>query len=78
MLITRGGESPEGLEVFRRRIEGVLVARSYVMMDYDIPDDRVDEAVKVTPGMESPSVFSLHREGWSAVRAMVPRAGSSR
>ncbi len=76
VLITRGGESPVGFEVFQRRIEGVLVARTYVMMDYDIPTDRVDAAVEVTPGMESPSVFSLHRDGWSAVRAMVPRAGA--
>ena len=37
VLVTRGGAVPAGFEVFRRRLEGVLVARSYVMMDYDIP-----------------------------------------
>jgi ATP phosphoribosyltransferase len=78
VLITRGGDAPSGLEVFRRRLEGVLVARSYVMMDYDIPNDRVDEAVALTPGIESPTVLPLHREGWVAVRAMVPRAGAQR
>ena len=36
VLVTRGGSVPAGFEVFRRRVEGVLVARSYVMMDYDI------------------------------------------
>src|ERR687890_2563174 len=41
VLIARGGEAPAGLEVFRRRLEGVLVARSYVMMDYDIEADNV-------------------------------------
>lgn len=68
----------DGFEVFRRRIEGVLVARSYVMMDYDIPSERVTDAVRLTPGIESPTVAPLHREGWSAVRAMVPRAGAQR
>ncbi len=68
----------EGFEVFRRRIEGVLVARSYVMMDYDIPSEHVTDAVRLTPGIESPTVAPLHREGWSAVRAMVPRAGAQR
>jgi ATP phosphoribosyltransferase len=66
------------LTVFLRRLQGVLVARSYVMMDYDIPDARVEEAVALTPGIESPTVSPLHREGWVAVRSMVPRAAAQR
>ncbi|MGB0100968.1 MAG: ATP phosphoribosyltransferase [Nocardioides sp.] len=78
VLVTRTGAVPDGFEVFKRRVEGVLVARSYVMMDYDIPTDRVADAVRLTPGIESPTVAPLHRDGWSAVRAMVPRAGAQR
>ncbi|MGA8248411.1 MAG: ATP phosphoribosyltransferase [Nocardioides sp.] len=78
VLVTRGGEAPAGLDVFQRRLEGVMVARSYVMMDYDIPEARVTEAVALTPGIESPTVSPLHREGWVAVRAMVPRADAHR
>jgi len=79
VLITRQGVAlPEGFEIFQRRIEGVLVARSYVMMDYDIRVERVEEAVALTPGIESPTVSPLHREGWVAVRAMVPRVGAQR
>lgn len=78
VLITRTGATPDGFEVFRRRVDGVLVARSYVMMDYDIPSSRVEDAVRLTPGIESPTVAPLHRDGWSAVRAMVPRAGAQR
>ena len=66
------------LEVFLRRLQGVLVARSYVMMDYDMPDSRVEEAVALTPGIESPTVSPLHREGWVAVRVMVPRLDAQR
>lgn len=79
VLITRAGVSPpEGFEVFRRRVEGVLVARSYVMMDYDITTENVGAAVALTPGIESPTVSPLHRQGWVAVRAMVPRVGAQR
>ncbi|MGH2577593.1 MAG: ATP phosphoribosyltransferase [Actinomycetota bacterium] len=79
VLITHSGAAlPEGFDVFQRRIEGVLVARSYVMMDYDIRVERVEEAVALTPGIESPTVSPLHREGWVAVRSMVPRAGAQR
>ena len=79
VLVARAGAGlPADLEVFRRRVEGVLVARSYVMMDYDIEESRVAEAVALTPGIESPTVSPLHREGWVAVRAMVPRAGAQR
>jgi ATP phosphoribosyltransferase len=78
VLVTRATAAPAGLDVFRRRLEGVLVARTYVMMDYDIPADRVTDAVQMTPGIESPTVSPLHREGWVAVRAMVPRAEAHR
>ena len=78
VLVTRGGEVPAGFEVFRRRLEGVLVARTYVMMDYDIPEAAVAEAAALTPGIESPTISPLRREGWVAVRVMVPRAGSQR
>ncbi|HYH34618.1 MAG TPA: ATP phosphoribosyltransferase [Nocardioides sp.] len=78
VLVTRGGGAPSGFEVFRRRLEGVLVARTYVMMDYDIPEASVSGAVALTPGIESPTVSPLHREGWVAVRAMVPRQGAQR
>lgn len=78
VLVTRTGSIPPGFEIFRRRLEGVLVARNYVMMDYDIPEAAVDRAVALTPGIESPTVLPLHKEGWVAVRAMVPRDGSQR
>ncbi|MPZ96125.1 MAG: ATP phosphoribosyltransferase [Propionibacteriales bacterium] len=74
VVITRA-EAPEpaGFDVFLRRVQGVLVARSYVMMDYDIRAERVEEACLLTPGIESPTVSPLHREGWVAVRSMVLR-----
>ncbi len=78
VLITRSGSVPDGFEIFKRRIEGVLVARAYVMMDYDIGSEHVAAAVALTPGIESPTVSPLHKEGWVAVRAMVPRAGAQR
>jgi ATP phosphoribosyltransferase len=79
VLITRADSpDPTGFEIFKRRIDGVLVARTYVMMDYDMPVDRVEEAVALTPGLEGPTMSPLHREGWVAVRAMVPRAGAQK
>lgn len=78
VLITRGGEVPDDFEIFRRRVEGVLVARSYVMMDYDIEEARLDEATRFAPGREGPTISPLGKPGWVAVRVMVPRAGSQR
>jgi ATP phosphoribosyltransferase len=80
VLIKRRGASapPNGLEQLVRRLQGVLVARNYVMMDYDIPAEAVEAANAVAPGLESPTVSPLHREGWVAVRVMVPRAEAQR
>jgi ATP phosphoribosyltransferase len=65
---------PAGLAQLERRLNGVLVARNYVMMDYDVSDAVVDKACAITPGLESPTVSPLAKQGWHAVRAMVPRA----
>lgn len=79
VMITRRVENqPEGFDVFLRRIQSVLVARNYVMMDYDIRVEQVERAVELTPGIESPTVSPLHRQGWVAVRAMVPQNGAQK
>ena len=88
VVITRSGDLngsgsastglPAAFETFKRRVDGVLIARSYVMMDYDIRAADLAEASAMTPGLEGPTVSPLHREGWVAVRAMVPRAGAQR
>ncbi len=79
VLITRAdAPDPAGFEIFKRRLDGVLVARTYVMMDYDMPRDGLDEAMALTPGLEGPTISPLHREGWVAVRAMVPRDGAQK
>jgi ATP phosphoribosyltransferase len=73
VLIARGAEEPPGMDVFMRRLQGVIVARTYVMMDYDIRVEHAEAAVKVTPGFESPTVSPLHDPEWVAVRVMIPR-----
>jgi ATP phosphoribosyltransferase len=78
VITRRGVEHPAGFDVFRRRLESVIVARTYVMMDYDIRVEQMEEAMVLTPGIESPTVSPLHREGWVAVRAMVPRDDAQR
>jgi ATP phosphoribosyltransferase len=80
VVIRRTGADPEEPKVqqFLRRLQGVLVARRYVMMDYDIRAEHVEKAVALTPGLESPTVSPLHHEGWVAVRAMVPTSDAQR
>ncbi len=56
-----------------RRLSGVVIARQYVLVDYDISDVQLNEACALTPGIESPTVSPLQKPGWSAVRAMVKR-----
>ncbi|PZR52781.1 ATP phosphoribosyltransferase [Xylanimonas oleitrophica] len=79
VLIRRaGGAEPAGLHVLTRRLQGVLTAREYVLMDFDVRNDLVDAAVAVTPGFESPTVSPLHDRDWSAVRVLVPRKEMNR
>lgn len=74
VLISRSNiEDQNAVDVFVRRLQGVITARAYVLVDYDIPNTLIEKACVITPGIESPTVSSLHDSAWSAVRAMVPR-----
>ena len=74
VLIQRRGTAASGrVEQLVRRLQGVIIARQYVLMDYDVPNELVEEAVAITPGFESPTVSPLHNKSWSAVRSMVKR-----
>jgi ATP phosphoribosyltransferase len=75
VLIRRAGAPGNGpVTQLVRRLSGVLVARRYVMLAYDVRADNLDAAVALTPGIESPTISPLHREGWVAVQAMVLRS----
>ena len=56
-----------------RRLQGVVIARQYVLVDYDVEAKNLEGACAITPGLESPTISPLQKEGWVAVRAMVER-----
>ena len=79
IVIKRSGtELPAGLEILIRRLQGVVTARQYVLLDYDIPTSSVDKACSITPGLESPTISPLQKADWVAVRAMVLRKDTNR
>lgn len=74
VLIQRMGSQSQGaLDILTRRLQGVITAHRYVMMDYDVRVELVERACALTPGLESPTVSPLHEKGYVAVRSMVPR-----
>ncbi|MCC6510073.1 MAG: ATP phosphoribosyltransferase [Pirellulaceae bacterium] len=54
-----------------RRLEGVVIAREYSLLEYNVPKERLAEAEAVTPGFKSPTVSQLEDSTWCAVRVMV-------
>lgn len=74
----KGVEIPAGLEVLIRRLQGVVTARRYVLLDYDVQKSLVDKACAITPGLESPTISPLQKADWVAVRAMVLRKETNR
>ena len=61
------------IETLIRRINGVVIARQYVLVDYDVPKSSLVKACELTPGLESPTISPLQKPEWMAVRAMVKR-----
>ncbi|TCO53519.1 ATP phosphoribosyltransferase [Actinocrispum wychmicini] len=74
VLVHRAEATPSpDAEQLRARLQGVVFAQQYMMLDYDCPKALLDKALEVTPGLESPTVAPLANPDWVAVRAMVPR-----
>ncbi|MEO9246258.1 ATP phosphoribosyltransferase [Citricoccus nitrophenolicus] len=78
IIIGQTGRRPEGLDVLLRRLQGVLVARRYVMIDYDVSRANLEAATAVTPGLESPTISPLQDENWVAVRSMVKQEDTNK
>ncbi|MFM1788689.1 MAG: phosphoribosyltransferase [Actinomycetota bacterium] len=74
LLISRPNFVNGQAEVLIRRVSGVVIARQYVLVDYDIEKTKQEAACKITPGLESPTISPLAKDNWVAVRAMVPRS----
>jgi ATP phosphoribosyltransferase len=72
VLISGPNEAP-GLATLHRRLEGVLVARRYALMDYDLPSELIEQASAISSGIESPTISPLRDPAWVAVRVMIPR-----
>ncbi|MDQ4212799.1 ATP phosphoribosyltransferase [Microbacterium sp. ASV81] len=74
VLISRPGDV-EGTDTLLRRLRGVMVAHRFVLLDFDLPADLVEQAAEIAPGRESPTVSPLRDPAWVAVRVMIPRRG---
>lgn len=75
VLIANEGvrESPE-VQRIQRRIQGILIADRYSLLEYNIPADKLREAEKIAPGFNSPTVSRLDKDGWCSVKVMVEKA----
>lgn len=78
LIQRRASSEPAGLGLLQRRLNGVITARDYLMVDYNVPRDLLDAACRVTPGLDAPTVSPLAKEGWVAVRAMIPAREAQR
>lgn len=75
ILIERKGAARNvKLETLIRRLNSVVIARQYVLVDYDVQRTALDAACALTPGLESPTISPLQKSDWVAVRAMVKRS----
>lgn len=78
LIQRRRAVAPPGLDLLQRRLNGVIAARDYLMVDYNVPRELLDAACRVTPGLDAPTVSPLAKEGWVAVRAMIPARDAQR
>ncbi len=81
VLIARdaqGAARHHDVRLFVERLRGIIVAREYAMVEYDVPEAQLAAACRITPGIESPTISPLSKAGWLAVKAMARRTDVNR
>lgn len=73
LIKRKSAEVSNEFQTLLRRLQGVVIARQYVLLDYDIEKRNLEAACALTPGLESPTISPLAKDNWVAVRAMVLR-----
>jgi len=75
LLIAHSADSLKNAtaDTFVKRLKGIIVAREFVMVEYDIPKEMLQKACAITPGIESPTISPLSKENWFAVNAMIKK-----
>ncbi|MBX3415480.1 MAG: ATP phosphoribosyltransferase [Pirellulales bacterium] len=73
LVQNRAARHAEMADRIVRRLEGVVIARAYSLLEYNIARTKLAQAEQITPGFNSPTVSSLEDPGWCAVRVMVRR-----
>lgn len=78
ILIRRGdeAETPAGMRSLKTRLDSVLVASNYLMMDYNVAATDLEATTALAGGVDGPTVSQLSKDGWLAVRVLVPREGA--
>ena len=76
LIRRRGGEEPAGMHGLRTRLGSVLVANNYLMMDYNVAKEDLAAVTALAAGVDGPTVSQLAKDGWLAVRVLVPRTGA--
>ena len=66
------------IERLMGRINGILVASSYVIIEYDIERSKLEAGCKITPGLEAPTISPLANPDWVAVKAMASKRDYNR
>ena len=73
LLQNKNVRLPEVADIVARRLQGVVIAKSWSLLEYNVPVDKIEEAKTITPGFDSPTISKLEDAGWAAIKVMVKR-----
>ncbi|MFI3321747.1 MAG: ATP phosphoribosyltransferase [Rikenellaceae bacterium] len=65
------GEKRELLEQLKFRFESVERSEGKKYILFNIPNDKIDEALEIIPSLKSPTLLPLANKSWSSIHAVV-------
>lgn len=74
LIGTRGAHDKAARDRLLRRIDGVLVAARYSLVEYNCPARAIEFARQITPGFSAPTIQQTGDPAWLAVKVLVEKS----
>jgi ATP phosphoribosyltransferase len=67
-------EKREDIQAVETLLSAVIRARGKVLIDLNVPEDRIEEVISVLPSMKNPTISKLYNSGYYAVESVVDKS----
>lgn len=67
-------EKREDIQAIETLLSAVIRARGKVLIDLNVPEEKIEEVISILPSMKNPTISKLYNSGYYAVESVVDKS----